>query len=45
MDAPVGECVADRLTKDAVGDFLMELLDDKPSSVPHKARQLTAFEM
>ena len=33
MDAPVGERVADRLTKDAVRDFLTELLDDKPAYV------------
>ena len=33
MDAPVGEYVADRLTKDAVRDFLTELLDDKPAYV------------
>jgi IS1 family transposase len=33
MDAPVGERVADRLTKDAVHDFLTELLDDKPAYV------------
>ena len=33
MDAPVGERVADRLTKDTVRDFLTELLDDKPAYV------------
>ena len=33
LDAPVGECVADRLTKDAVRDFLTEILDDKPAYV------------
>ena len=33
MDAPVGERVADRLTKDSVRDFLTELLDDKPVHV------------
>ena len=30
MDAPVGDAFADRLTKDAVRDFLTELLNDKP---------------
>jgi len=33
MDAPVGERVADRLTKDSVRDFLTEILDDKPAYV------------
>ena len=33
MDAPVGERVADRLTKGTVRDFLTELLDDKPAYV------------
>ena len=33
MDAPVGERVADRLTKDTVRDFLTELLNDKPAYV------------
>ena len=33
LDAPVGERVADRLTKDSVCDFLTEILDDKPAYV------------
>lgn len=33
MDAPVGERLADRLTTDAIRDFLTELLDDKPAYV------------
>ena len=33
MDVPVGERVADRLTKDTVRDFLTKLLDDKPAYV------------
>lgn len=33
MDAPVGEHVADRLTKDAVRDFLTALLENKPAYV------------
>lgn len=33
MDAPVGERIADRLTKDTVCDFLTDLLDDKPAYV------------
>ena len=33
MDAPVGDAFADRLTKEAVCDFLSELLDDKAAYV------------